>query len=89
MVLGTFAVMANFLGTNLEGILCMAFMEMVSRSACFECSPERSWRNRVGVLPERVISTSLRERFKTDRLSKSGNFQGFADISAKVVVYNR
>ena len=58
MVLGTFAVMANFLGTNLDGILCMAFMEMVSRSACLEWRPERSWRNSVGVLPDSVISTS-------------------------------
>ena len=60
MVLGTLAVMANFLGTNLEGILCMAFMEMVRRSACFECSPERSCRNSVGVFPDRVISTSCK-----------------------------
>jgi hypothetical protein len=28
-------------------------MEMVRRSVCLEWRPERSWRNREGVLPER------------------------------------
>ena len=63
----TLEVIANFFGNILVGILCMAFIDMVRRSLCLLCNPNKSCLCNDGVLPSekiREIEIHIFFRFK-------------------------
>ena len=72
-VLATFDDKANFLGTNFDGILCIAFMDIVKRSLCLLCKPFKSWRNNDVVFPAFFKSRSFEWYLVSELYNKNKN----------------